>query len=160
MVKNELSSSAKKVQDILIAFNKNYKVIELPDSTRTAKDAAMAIGCDVAQIVKSIVFMSSETKRAVLVIASGINRINEAKISSRIEKSIVKADGDFVRNATGYAIGGVPPVGQPSSVIIFIDEDLMQYKKVWAAAGTPHAVFELDPSDLPGLTSGVVIDIH
>jgi prolyl-tRNA editing enzyme YbaK/EbsC (Cys-tRNA(Pro) deacylase) len=160
MVKNELSSSAKKVQDILSTFNKTYKVKELPDSTRTAKDAALAIGCDVAQIVKSIVFMSSETKRAVMVIASGTNRINEAKISSRIAESVVKADGDFVRNATGYAIGGVPPVGQPSSVIIFIDGDLMQYEKVWAAAGTPHAVFELNPLDLPALSGGLVIDIH
>ena len=159
-MENELSSSARRVQEILRASGKNYIVVELPESTRTVKEAAQVIGCDVGQIVKSIVFMASMTRRVILVIASGINRINEIKISSIIEEPIVKADGDFVRNATGYAIGGVPPVGHSSSVIILIDEDLMQYEKVWAAAGTPHAVFSLKPLDLPELTRGRVINVH
>jgi prolyl-tRNA editing enzyme YbaK/EbsC (Cys-tRNA(Pro) deacylase) len=158
-LENELSSSAKRVQEILNASGKNYMVMELPDSTRTAKEAAQAIGCEVNQIVKSIVFTALRTRRAILVLASGTNRINEIKISSIIEEPIVKADGDFVRNATGFAIGGVPPVGYSSSVAIFIDEDLLQYEKVWAAAGTPHAVFALNPRDLPELTGGKLIDI-
>ena len=159
-MENELSSSARRVQEILKASGKNYVVVELPESTRTAKEAAQTIGCEVGQIVKSIVFMASMTRRGILVIASGINRINETSISSIIEEPIVKADSDFVRNVTGYAIGGVPPVGHFSSVIILIDEDLMQYEKVWAAAGTPHAVFSLSPIDLPELTRGKVINIH
>ncbi len=159
-MENELSSSARKVQETLKALGKNYIVTELPGSTRTAIEAAQAIGCEVGQIVKSIVFMASMTKRAVLVIASGVNRINEKRISLLVEEPIVKADVDFVRNATGYAIGGVPPVGHSTGVVIFIDEDLMQYERVWAAAGTPHAVFALNPLDLPEMTGGKVIEVH
>jgi prolyl-tRNA editing enzyme YbaK/EbsC (Cys-tRNA(Pro) deacylase) len=159
-MENQLSSSAKRVQKILMASGKNYKVVELPESTRTAKEAASAIGCEQGQIVKSIVFMTSLTRKAVLVIASGINRVNENNISFLLKEPVIKADGDFVRNTTGYAIGGVPPVGHSPDVTIFIDQDLMKYRQVWAAAGTPHAVFELDPSDLPGLTGGMVIDIN
>ena len=159
-MENELSPSARKVQETLRALGKNYIVTELPESTRTALEAAQAVGCEVGQIVKSIIFMASMTRKAVLVIASGVNRINETRISSLVEEPIVKADVDFVRNATGYAIGGVPPVGHSTSVVIFIDEDLMQYESVWAAAGTPHAVFSLNPLDLPEMTGGRVIDIH
>ena len=118
-MENELSSSARRVQEILKASGKNYVVEELPESTRTAKEAAQTIGCEVGQIVKSIVFMASMTRRGILVIASGINRINETSISSIIEEPIVKADSDFVRNVTGYAIGGVPPVGH-FSVLLFL----------------------------------------
>jgi len=159
-MENELSSSARKVQETLRALGKNYIVTELPESTRTAVEAAQAVGCEVGQIVKSIVFMASLTRRAVLVIASGANRISETRISALVEEPIVKADVDFVRNATGYAIGGVPPVGHPTGVVIFIDEDLMKFERVWAAAGTPHAVFALNPLDLLEMTGGRVIDIH
>jgi prolyl-tRNA editing enzyme YbaK/EbsC (Cys-tRNA(Pro) deacylase) len=158
-MKEELSASARKVQDALDRLGMHCSVMELPDSTRTSKEAAQAVGCEVGQIVKSIVLMGSTTRRAVLVIASGSNRINEARISDLLEELVVKADADFVRAQTGFAIGGIPPVGLSSRVVTFIDEDLLQYKCVWAAAGTPHAVFEFNPQELLRMTGGKVISV-
>ena len=155
----ELSNSAKKVQDFLAKLGFDGKVVELPDSTRTAVEAANAIGCTVEQIVKSLVFMSKETKKPVLVVASGGNRVNEKKIGEYLGEPIKKADADFVRESTGFAIGGIPPVGHASHIITFIDEDLLLYKEIWAAAGTPHAVFPLTPDDLVKMTGGRVVSI-
>jgi len=157
---NELSQSAQRVQDTLHALGLPCQVKELPGSTRTAIEAAQAVNCQVGQIVKSLIFMGAESRRPILIIASGVNRVNEKQIASLIGEQILKADADFVRNHTGYAIGGVPPVGLAETVLTLIDEDLLTYPTVWAAAGTPHAVFELNPGELPRMTGGRIVKIN
>jgi prolyl-tRNA editing enzyme YbaK/EbsC (Cys-tRNA(Pro) deacylase) len=128
-------------------------------TTRSARDAARAVGCEVGQIAKSLVFKGATTRQAVLVIASGSNRVDEKKLSERIGEPVLKADADFVRQQTGFAIGGVPPVGHAQPIAVFIDEDLLAYSEIWAAAGTPRAVFRLTPRELQKITSGRVIDV-
>lgn len=155
----ELSPSAKKVQDALHALGLPLEVVELPNSTRTAVEAAQAIGCEVGQIVKSLVFKAKRSERPILVIASGPNRVNEKKIEALIGEPLGKADADFVRQHTGFVIGGVPPLGHSERLETYIDQDLLQYAEVWAAAGTPHAVFRLHPSDLEKMTGGTIISI-
>ena len=155
----ELSPSAKKVQHALDAFGVQLQVLELPASTRSAVEAAQAVGCQVEQIAKSLIFRSSQTGRPVLVIASGPNRVNEKKIGELLGEPIGKADADFVRQQTGFVIGGVPPVGHPQPIATFVDEDLLKFHEIWAAAGTPNAVFRLSPQDLVIITSGRVINI-
>lgn len=155
-----LSPSAQRVQDALIALGFGAcRVIELPDSTRTAVEAAQAIGCTVEQIVKSLVFKGRQTDQPVLVVASGPNRVNTQTIAALIGEPIDKPDADYVRARTGYVIGGVPPVGHSEPLTTFIDQDLLQYDTIWAAAGTPRAVFELTPGDLVKMTGGRVIDV-
>lgn len=155
-----LSPSAQKVQQALQALGMTLQVVELPDSTRTAIEAAQAVGCQVGQIVKSLIFKTKRSQRALLVIASGSNRVDEKLIEARIGEPLGKADAEFVRQQTGFAIGGVPPLGHASPLLTFIDQDLLQYERVWAAAGTPHAVFELNPADLARMTGGEIIPIH
>lgn len=155
-----LSPSAQKVQQALQALGLTLQVVELPDSTRTAVEAAQAVGCQVGQIVKSLVFKTKRSQRPLLVIASGSNRVDEKLIEARLGEPLGKADAEFVRQQTGFAIGGVPPLGHASPLLTFIDQDLLQYKRVWAAAGTPHAVFALDPADLARMTGGEIISIH
>jgi prolyl-tRNA editing enzyme YbaK/EbsC (Cys-tRNA(Pro) deacylase) len=123
-------------------------VREMPSSTRTAKEAAAAIGCEVGQIAKSLVFRGVQTGSALLVIASGNNRVNEATLLVVVGEPIARATPEFVRDATGYAIGGVPPVGHDRALRVWIDEDLFAYEVVWAAAGTPFAVFPITPAEL------------
>ena len=159
MTEKTLSASAQKVQDALNAMGLTLEVVELPGSTRTAAEAAQAVGCQVGQIVKSLVFKARRSERPILVIASGANRVAEPLIESLIGEALGKADADFVRQHTGFAIGGVPPVGHSETLTTFIDEDLLQYNQVWAAAGTPHAVFQLNPYELPRLTGGLVVRI-
>jgi len=154
-----LSSSAQKVQDALKSLGLTLEVVELPNSTRTAVEAAQAIGCQVGQIVKSIIFKGKRSERPILVIASGSNRVNEKTIEALIDEPLGKADADFVRQHTGFVIGGVPPLGHSEPLETFIDEDLFQYDEIWAAAGTPNAVFRLKPADLPRMTKGKVINI-
>jgi prolyl-tRNA editing enzyme YbaK/EbsC (Cys-tRNA(Pro) deacylase) len=155
----QLSSSALKVQKALNAIGMELDVIELPDSTRTSQEAAQALGCQVGQIAKSIIFQALTSHRPILVIASGSNRVNEKVIAELIGEATDKADADFVRNRTGFVIGGVPPVGHTEHLETFIDQDLLQYSDIWAAAGTPHAVFRLNPGDLLRITGGLVINI-
>lgn len=135
------------------------QVQELPDSTRTAVEAAQAVGCQVGQIVKSLIFKAKRSERPVLVVASGANRVNERLIEELIEEPLGRADADFVRQRTGFAIGGVPPVGHIEPLLTFIDQDLLQYSEIWAAAGTPNAVFRLSPADLVRMTGGQVVKI-
>jgi prolyl-tRNA editing enzyme YbaK/EbsC (Cys-tRNA(Pro) deacylase) len=156
---NSLSPSAQKVQNALRAQGLDLVVVELPGSTRTAAEAAQAVGCQVGQIVKSLVFKGKRSERPILVIASGINRVNEKKIEALISEPLGKADADFVRQHTGFAIGGVPPVGHDEALLTYIDADLLHYDRVWAAAGTPHAVFELDPATLKTMTGGEIVQI-
>jgi prolyl-tRNA editing enzyme YbaK/EbsC (Cys-tRNA(Pro) deacylase) len=155
----ELSPSAQKVQDALRRFGVSCKVVELPGSTRTSKEAAEAVGCKVEQIAKSIVFRGKQTGKPILVVASGSNRISEKKLRDLVSEPVKKADADFVREQTGFVIGGVPPVGHVKPLDIFIDEDLLKYGEVWAAAGTPHAVFQLTSSELAQITAGKVVNI-
>lgn len=154
-----LSASAQKVQDALQTKGYSSEVVELPASTRTAAEAAEAIGCQVGQIVKSLVFKTKRTNQPILVLASGSNRVNEKKIGQLIGEPIAKAEADFVRQHSGYAIGGVPPLGHAEPLQTFIDRDLLQYGEVWAAAGTPHAVFRLFPDDLEDMTAGQIVDV-
>lgn len=154
-----LSGSAQRVQDALRAKGFGFEVVELPQSTRSAAEAAQAVGCRVEQIAKSLVFRGAESGRPVLVIASGANRVNERRLGELIGERVGKADADFVREATGFAIGGVPPVGHARPVETLIDEDLLRYDEIWAAAGTPNAVFRLVPGDLARMTGGRLVAI-
>jgi prolyl-tRNA editing enzyme YbaK/EbsC (Cys-tRNA(Pro) deacylase) len=156
----ELSSSAQKVQEALTALGLPCQVVELPASTRTAQEAAQAIGCTVAQIVKSLIFRGTRTGKPILVLASGVNRVNEKRLSEMTGEPIGKADADFVRQHTGFAIGGVPPVGYPTPIETYIDADLLQYQEIWAAAGTPRAVFRLIPQDLQKMNHGSIVSIQ
>jgi len=151
---NNLSPSAARVQHALDTYGLSLQVVELPDSTRTAADAAAAIGCTVAQIAKSLVFRTTKTGQPVLVITSGVNRVDEDRVGEQVGEPIGKADAEFVRSATGFAIGGIPPVGHAQEILTFVDEDLLQYEEIWAAAGTPNAVFRLERAELEAVFGG------
>jgi prolyl-tRNA editing enzyme YbaK/EbsC (Cys-tRNA(Pro) deacylase) len=150
------SASALKVQ---AALGDRFEVLEFDASTRTAADAAAAIGCDVAQIAKSLIFRGGTSGRAVLIIASGVDRVDEKKAAAAVGEPIDRADADFVREATGFAIGGVPPVGHKTRPIVLIEQSVMQFAEIWAAAGTPNAVFRLTPADLVELTGGRTVAV-
>ena len=156
---NELSSKALKVQFALKTHGLSCQVLEMKKTTRSAMDAAQAVGCQVGQIVKSLVFMGKKTKKPILVVASGANRVNIKRLGKILSEPIKMADPDFVRAKTGFAIGGVPPLGHSQPLEIFIDEDLLKFKEIWAAAGTPHALFKLSPHDLEKITDGQVISV-
>lgn len=156
---NTLKPSAAKFQQALKTMGYDNEVVELPASTRTAKEAADAIGCDVEQIAKSIVFRMKASNLPILIVACGANRINEATIEAQINDRLGKADASFVKEATGFAIGGVPPFGHDQPVLTFIDEDLFRFNKIWAAAGHAMAVFELTPAQLKQMTSATVIQV-
>ena len=153
---NHLSPSSQKVQDVLIALGYDFTVQESTETTRTAADAAKRVGCDVGQIVKSLIFKGKESLKPILVLTSGSNRVDENLISSYAGEPILRADPEFVRITTGFAIGGVPPVGHLVKMETYIDEDLMQYMDIWAAAGTPNSVFKLTPDELKNITNGLV----
>jgi prolyl-tRNA editing enzyme YbaK/EbsC (Cys-tRNA(Pro) deacylase) len=155
----DLSPSAQKVQDALLEAGFSNMVMELPATTRSAAEAATAIGCEVDQIAKSLIFRMQQSERPLLVIASGSNRVNEKQISRLINEPIGKADADFVRQWTGFAIGGVPPLGHANPIKTLIDQDLQQHDQIWAAAGTPFAVFRLTPTELIEMTQGQIIDV-
>lgn len=154
-----LPPSAQRVQEVLQHLGFTCQVLELPQSTRTAVEAAQAVGCTVGQIVKSLVFRGRETRKPILVLVSGANRVNEKTLAQRVGEPIEKADADYVREQTGFAIGGVPPIGHIQPLPTYIDQDLMQYAEIWAAAGTPHAVFRLTPTDLVQMTGGHLVSI-
>ncbi len=157
---DELSSSARRVQEALQEQGFAFRVRELPASTRTVREAAEAVGCGVGQIAKSLVFRGKRTGAPLLVIASGANRVNEARLADLAGEPVTMADADFVRHHTGFSIGGVPPVAHVSPIRTWIDEDLLQYETIWAAAGTPNAVFELVPADLKKMTGGEVAQVN
>ncbi len=155
----ELSRSARRVQDIFSALASESQVVELPATTRTAADAAAAIGCSVERIAKSLVFRTVNGKQAVMVIASGPNRVNEARIAQLIGERIEKADAAYVREKTGFSIGGVPPVGYPEPVRTIVDEDLLDLGEIWAAAGTLNSVVKLSAARLLEMTGGTSASI-
>lgn len=135
-----------------------YPVSTFPAGTRTAVDAAAAIGCDVAQIVKSLVFRK-DSGGALLVLASGRNRVDEAKVGALVGEPIGKADAAFVREVTGFAIGGVPPAGHGEPIDTLVDQDLLSLGELWAAAGTPQTVFPIAAEELVRVTGGRVADV-
>lgn len=155
----QLSPSAQKVQDTLHNLGFDLTVIEHAESTRTAQEAAERVGVTLGQIVKSLIFKGKASGKPILVLTSGSNRVNEKRIKEYAGEKIERADADFVRAVTGYAIGGVPPIGHVQQMETYLDEDLLQYNLIWAAAGTPNAVFELTPNDLQKMTQGQVVGV-
>lgn len=156
---NDLSKSALCVQECLIKKGFHFNVKALAASTRTALEAANALGCEISQIVKSLVFCT-KSRHSILILASGTNRVNEHKIETIIGEKISKADANYVREITGFAIGGVPPVGHKQPIDhVFIDEDLLLYDVLWAAAGTPNSVFRFHSKDIQNMTGGRIIAI-
>lgn len=136
----------------------DLEVRHWPEGTRTAADAANAVGCDVSQIVKSLVFVADDDP--VVALTSGANRVDVDKLATAVGAGGVrKADAGEVRDATGYAIGGTPPFGYPRPLTVVIDEDLLAHEAVWAAAGTPETVFSIDPAVLREASEATVADI-
>jgi len=153
---SSLGPSVKRVEDALAAAGGGHTVVALAQSARTSAQAASALGCRVDQIAKSLVFRGERSQMPVLVIASGGNRVDEGKVAALIAEPIGRADADFVRHRTGFAIGGVAPVAHAEPLTILIDEDLFRWSEIWAAAGHPNTVFKLTPDDLVRLTGGRV----
>ena len=156
---NALSPSAQKIQDLLTSLGYAYTVIEHTESTRTAQEAADRAGCELGQIVKSLIFKGKASGKPILVLTSGANRVDEKRISEYTGEPIGRADADFVRSVTGYAIGGVPPIGHAQKMETYLDEDFLPYQTIWAAAGTPNAIFELKTDDLQKMTGGRVVQV-
>jgi prolyl-tRNA editing enzyme YbaK/EbsC (Cys-tRNA(Pro) deacylase) len=152
-----MPSATERVAAALSAAGLEPRVQELADSTATAAEAAAALGTSVDRIVKSLVFTSDEAP--LLVLAAGVNRVDLAKLGRLVGWPVRRADADLVRRATGYAIGGVPPLGLATALAVYVDRDLLQFDEVWAAAGTPHAVFPIAPTDLVRVTHGQVADV-
>lgn len=149
-----LSSSAQKIQELLNSLGYDYLVVEHAESTRTAQEAADRAGCELGQIVKSLIFQGKTSGKPILVLTSGVNRVDEKRISEYANEPIRRANVEFVRSVTGFAIGGVPPIGHAQKMETYLDEDLQQYLVIWAAAGTPNAIFKLTPPDLQKMTDG------
>ncbi|WP_404992341.1 YbaK/EbsC family protein [Cupriavidus pauculus] len=153
-----LPESAQRVADLLAGIGHDRPVVMLPATGKTSAEAAAGLGCSVAEIAKSIIFRRVKDDAPVLVIASGINRVDEAKVAARVG-ALGKADARFVREKTGYAIGGVCPIGHAVKPVMLLDADLFQYQSLWAAAGHPHAVFNLTPQQLQAMTGAEVADV-
>lgn len=154
-----ISPSAQRIQDRLNELGINSTVIEFEASTRTAQEAADRVHCQLGQIVKSLLFKTANSHQGILVLTSGANRVDESKLSQTVGEAITRPDADFVRTLTGFSIGGVPPIGHLQPIPTFIDEDLLQYPSVWAAAGTPNAVFQCSPAELVTMTGGKVLPV-
>jgi len=159
-MERKLSGNAQRVQDALSEAGLSSRVRELPASTRTAQEAAAAVGCGVAQIAKSLVFRGQVSGSPVLVITSGAHRVNEARLGERLAEPVEKPDAAFVREVTGFPIGGVPPLAHVHPMRVFIDQSFLGFDEIWAAAGTPNAVFPIAPADLIRLTRGEVIPVE
>jgi prolyl-tRNA editing enzyme YbaK/EbsC (Cys-tRNA(Pro) deacylase) len=156
---SEIGGSAQRVMRALRSANLAGSVVVLPDSTHTAASAAAALGCEVAQIAKSIVLRAVASDRPVLVVTSGINRVDLRRVSALVGEPVEKASADFVRRRTGFAIGGVAPVGLAEPTLTFVDEDLFAHEVIWAAAGTPFSVFGMAPADAVRLTGGQAVRV-
>jgi prolyl-tRNA editing enzyme YbaK/EbsC (Cys-tRNA(Pro) deacylase) len=154
-----MNKNAIKVQKHLELEGFKCQVKELPGSTRTAEEAATTIGCSVAQIAKSLIFKDKKTGNPILVIASGSNRVDIKKIQKVIGFKLSKADADYVKARCGFTIGGIPPTGHLEKLTTYLDEDLKQYDALWAAAGTPFAVFKLETQDLERMTNGTYLNL-
>jgi len=156
----ELPASARRVADALAAAGVTTTIVVLDHAARTSADAAAAVGCHVGQIAKSLVFRLCDSGRPLLVIASGANRVDEAKVGALVGEPIGRADADFVRTHTGFAIGGVAPLAHPAPLTTLIDEDLLTWDAIWAAGGHPHTVFRVTPDELRRLAGGRVAAVR
>ncbi len=154
-----LSSSARKVQDALVTLGSDAIVVEHENPGRTAAEAAVLLRCDIAQIAKSIIFKNAATGRSVLVITSGANRVDEKKVTAILGDNLAKADAAFVREQTGFAIGGVPPLAHANPGAILLDADLLNFGQVFPAGGTPHAMFAIDPKELLRISGAQIADV-
>lgn len=152
-----MKASVRRVHDALTAHGLEPRIREFPSSTRTAAEAAAAIGTTVERIVKSLVFTAGA--RTIVVLASGANRVDTERLGALVGERVERATAERVRQETGFAIGGVPPLGFPRPLPVYIDRDLLQYDEVWAAAGTPHSVFPITPAELVRVSGGQVVDI-
>lgn len=152
-------SAPERVQAALDALQLPCEVVELPSTTRTAQEAAQAIGCSVGEIAKSIVFRRLDNDEPVLVVTSGVNRVDEKRLAAVLGCRVGKADAKYVRDTTGFAIGGVAPIGHDNEIKVLLDADLMQYERVWAAAGTPNAVFSMAPGVFVAATGVEVAEV-
>jgi prolyl-tRNA editing enzyme YbaK/EbsC (Cys-tRNA(Pro) deacylase) len=152
--------TALRTSQLLRAAGIDTHVVEFEAPTRTSAEAAAAIGCLVAEIAKSVVFRGKTSGQAVVVVASGDNRVSETKVAAKLGEALARADADFVRTATGYAIGGVAPIGHAQPVKVLLDEDLRRFETVWAAGGTPFSVFPLKPDQLRSLTGADWADVR
>jgi prolyl-tRNA editing enzyme YbaK/EbsC (Cys-tRNA(Pro) deacylase) len=159
MENRTLRPAARRIRELLAERGYDCEVVEFAETTRSSADAAAAIGCEVAQIAKSLVFRSKPSGRPVLVVASGANRVDEKRIAAALGEGLGKADAEFVRDRTGFAIGGVAPIGHATPPVTFIDEDLFRHETIWAAAGTPFSVFRLTPAQLAEMTGGRVLKL-
>ena len=155
-----LSASARRVQDALDALGLDTVITEHAASARTSQEAADLLGCRVGQIAKSLVFRGTRSGEAVLVVASGANRVDEAKLGALLGEPIGRAKPEFVREVTGYAIGGIPPVGHARKISTWVDEDLLAFDVVYAAGGTPNALFPIRPADLLRVCGGRCADLR
>lgn len=152
-------NSIQRVQAALRALGLGHEVVELGASARTADDAARAVGCRVDQIAKSLVFRLRDSGRPLLVVTSGAHRVDEARVAALVGEPLERAGADFVRAETGFAIGGVAPIGHARPVVTLIDEHLLRFEEIWAAAGHPDTVFRLTPDDLVTMTQGRVVQV-
>jgi prolyl-tRNA editing enzyme YbaK/EbsC (Cys-tRNA(Pro) deacylase) len=159
MLMSLLPASAKKVRDAASALGLDIAVREMSESTRTAEEAAAACGVTVGQIVKSLVFMGATSGRPYLLLVSGANRVNEKGVAAHLGEKLKRPDANAVRALTGYAVGGIPPFGHDTPLATYIDSDLLQYDVVWAAAGTPKTVFRTAPVKLRDAAKAAVIDV-
>jgi prolyl-tRNA editing enzyme YbaK/EbsC (Cys-tRNA(Pro) deacylase) len=155
-VDSPLIAAARRVQAALDGHGLEGRVLELPETTRSAREAAAAIGCRVEEIVKSLVFRTRATRSPILVLVSGASRVDEHRLAAMVGEPVERADADYVREQTGYSIGGVPPLGHSRPIRTLIDEGLLEFERLWAAAGTPYAVFPLTPPELLAVTAGEV----
>jgi prolyl-tRNA editing enzyme YbaK/EbsC (Cys-tRNA(Pro) deacylase) len=155
----EPAGSAARVAEELQRLGVGVEIREMPDSTRSAPEAAAAIGCHVAQIVKSLVFRAVERDDPVLVLASGSVRVDEAKLAAAVGEPVEQASGKYVRERTGFAIGGVAPIGHAQPLSVYMDETLLDHDELWAAAGTPRSVFRTTPQELQQMTKAKVADL-
>lgn len=155
-----LKASAQRVQSILTQFGHPDAVLELQEAAHSAEDAARAIGCSVGQIVKSLVFQGQGSGQAFLLLVSGKDRVDLNKAAEAVREPLTRADAHWVKDRTGYAIGGVPPIGHSSPLTTVMDPNLWQYPLVWAAAGHTFAVFPITPDHLQSMTKALVHDIH
>ena len=151
--------NAQRVQQALATCGYTGQVVELEASTRTAVEAAQAAGCAVGQIVKSLVFRLEPQGQPVLVLVSGLNRVHEKRLGRLLGGTLERGDAEWVREISGFAIGGVPPVGHKSPLVTYMDEDLLQYDVVWAAAGTPNSVFPIAPGELRDYSRADIVSV-
>jgi prolyl-tRNA editing enzyme YbaK/EbsC (Cys-tRNA(Pro) deacylase) len=156
-----MNEAVARVRAALEAFGGGHEVVELAEAARTAADAARLLGCRVEQIANSLVFRAPARDAVVLVMASGGRRVDITRVAAVLDTAVEKADAEFVRTRTGFAIGGVAPVGHTAPPgVVLVDEELLKWPEIWAAAGHPHTVFRLTPDALVRMTGGRVVPVR